>query len=445
MEGSKWNTPIDAEVVSRKITESGLTQLGKVGIRELVRLVHEIEQETGARYIKMEMGVPGLPAPKVGIEAQVEALRAGVASKYGVIDGLPALKKEASRFAKLFLDIDLHESGCIPTIGAMQGGFLAFMVANRNNRHRKGTLFIDPGFPVQKLQCKALGHEYGSFDVYDYRGDKLRPKLESYLKTGEVSSMLYSNPNNPAWICFTDEELRTIGELSREYDVTVIEDLAYFGMDFRRDYSQPGKPPFQPTVAHYTDNYILLLSTSKAFSYAGERLGVMMVSDHLFSRRYPDLLRYYTTDKFGHALVYGALYTLTAGAGHSAQYAVAAMLKAVNDGEYNFVEGVREYEKRASIMKRHFVENGFRIVYDTDLDTPIGDGFYFTLSYPGMSGDELAEELLYYGISAIGLETTGSERTEGLRACVSQFSLDQESDLAERLQRFRADHPTAEN
>ncbi len=441
MKGRDRNTPIDAEVVRRKIEESGITHMGKAAIRELVRLVHEIEQETGDRFIKMEMGVPGLPSPGVGIEAQIAALRSGVASKYAVIDGLPALKREASRFAKLFLNIDLAPAGCVPTVGAMQGGFLAFMVANRNNHNRKGTLFIDPGFPVQKQQCEVLGHEYESFDVYHFRGEKLRAKLESYLRTGEVSSILYSNPNNPTWICLTDEELRTIGELSQQYDVTVIEDLAYVGMDFRHDYSQPGRAPYQPTVAHYTDNYVLLLSTSKAFSYAGERLGVMMVSNALFNRRYPDLLRYYTSDKFGHALVYGALYTLTAGAGHSAQHAVAEMLKAVNDGRYNFVEGVREYEQRAAIMKRLFVENGFQIVYDSDLDTPIADGFYFTLAYPGLKGDELAEELLYYGISAIGLETTGSEHTDGLRACVSQFSMDQEPDLTERLRRFHEDHP----
>ena len=66
-----------------------------------------------------------------------------------------------------------------------------------------------------------------------------------------------------------------------------------------------------------------------------------------------------------------------------------------------------------------FLENGFRIVYDKDLDVPIGDGFYFTFSYPGFSGDELLEEMIYYGISAITLDITGSQRKEGIRACVS--------------------------
>ncbi|MGC9313434.1 MAG: aminotransferase class I/II-fold pyridoxal phosphate-dependent enzyme [Sediminispirochaetaceae bacterium] len=440
MEGKK-NTPINAEVVSRKIKESGLADMGQASIREIVRLVFDIEAETGDKYIRMEMGVPGLPSPEIGINAQIEALKKGVASKYAMIDGLPELKQETARFAKLFLDIDVSPESCLPTVGSMQGGFATFLVANRNNHNRKGTLFIDPGFPVQKMQCKAIGHEFETFDVYHHRGPKLREKLESYLKTGLISSIMYSNPNNPTWICLTDEELRIIGDLSKQYDVTIIEDLAYFAMDFRHDYSQPGKAPYQPTVAHYTDNYVLMLSTSKAFSYAGERLGMLIVSDALFNRRYPDLLRYYTSDKFGHALIYGALYTLTSGTGHSAQYAVAAMLKAVNDGQYNFVEGVKEYGERARIMKRLFIDNGFQIVYDKDEDKPIADGFYFTFSYPGFTGGELVEALLYYGISAISLEITGSDHSEGLRACVSQFQLSDEKVLEERLRRFHEDHP----
>ena len=66
-----------------------------------------------------------------------------------------------------------------------------------------------------------------------------------------------------------------------------------------------------------------------------------------------------------------------------------------------------------------FTDNGFSIVYDKDEDQPIADGFYFTFSYPGFSGEELLEEMIYYGISAIALSITGSLRLEGIRACVS--------------------------
>jgi aspartate/methionine/tyrosine aminotransferase len=435
------NTPIDEKTVSKAIISSGITDLGHASIREIVKLVNILIKETGVEFIRMEMGVPGLPSAAVGVKAEIEALQKGVASDYPDIEGLPGLKTEAARFVKLFLDLDVSSSCCVPTGGAMMGGMASFMVANRNDRTKEGTLFIDPGFPVQKTQTRILGQDYRAFDVYNYRGEKLGPKLESILKCGKVSTILYSNPNNPSWICFTEEELSTIGKLARKYDAIVIEDLAYFGMDFRSDYSVPGVPPFQPTVARYCDDYILLISSSKIFSYAGQRIGLMVMSDHIYNRRYPDLLRYYSSDIFGRAMIFGALYALSSGVAHSAQYGFAAILKAVNDGIYNFVENTKVYGLKAAIMKDLFISNDFRIVYDRDIDKPLADGFYFTISYPGYSGGELLKELLSYGIAAITLNITGSERHEGLRACVSQVRKKQLPLLEERLKLFRENHP----
>jgi len=434
------NLPITRDLVQRITSEIGIPKPGRASIREIVNLVNHIEKESGIRFIRMEMGVPGLKPPDIAINAEIEALKKGVAAIYPPIEGVASLKEETSRFLKLFLDIDLKPSGCIPTCGSMEGSCVGFLTVNRTDRNKEGTLFIDPGFPVHKQQCHVLGHNFESFDIYEYRGKKLRPKLESYLATGKISSLLYSNPNNPSWICFNEEELQIIGELADKYDVIVLEDLAYFGMDFRHDISVPGKPPFQPTVAKYTDNYILLVSTSKVFSYAGQRIAMMAVSDKLFNRRYPDLKRYYTSEVLGHTIIYGALYALTAGASHSAQIGIAAILKEVNDGNYNLLDDVRQYGDRAHVMKNLFTSNGFHIVYDRDLDVPVADGFYFTISYPGFTGAELLEELLFYGISAITLDITGSARSEGLRACVSQINPKLFPLLEERLKHFNRDH-----
>jgi len=432
----KKKTPIDTSVVKNRLEQSGLEKVGLASIREIVRLVNEIEKETGEKYVRMEMGVPGLPPAQVGIEGEIAALKKGVASKYPMIEGVDILKKEISRFVKNFINIDISEKNCIPTVGSMQGGFASFLVSCRRDIKKDTTLFIDPGFPVQKMQHKVLGLKYDTFDVYNYRGDKLKAKLEEYLSKGNISTILYSNPNNPSWICFTEKELQVIGELATKYDVVVMEDLAYFAMDFRKDLSKPGVAPYQSTVANYTDNYILLISSSKSFSYAGQRIGMMVISDELFKRRFPDLKRFYKTDEFGYSMVYGAIYSLSSGTSHSAQYGLAAILKAVNDGDFNFIDEVKEYGERAKIMKKIFTDNGFEIVYDMDENEPLADGFYFTFSYPGMDGTELLEELLYYGISGIALATTGSERTEGMRACVSQIQRSQFKDLEDRLRAF---------
>jgi hypothetical protein len=167
---------------------------------------------------------------------------------------------------------------------------------------------------------------------------------------------------------------------------------------------------------------------------------MMAISDHLFERSYPDLLRYYSTDKFGHSAIFGALYGLSAGVTHSVQYGLAALIKAVNDGEYKYTDDVREYGEKAKEMKKMFLTNGFEIVYDRDLDEPLADGFYFTICYPGMPGETLIEELLRYGISAISLMTTGSKRCDGLRACVSLVPRTQFPELNTRLKQFNEDH-----
>lgn len=435
------NIPISEEVIESLKEATGVLSPGTASIREVVALVNRIERETGVSFVRMEMGVPGLPTPAIGTDAEIEAIRNGVGSLYPDITGLRSLKEEASRFIRLFLNINLSPTGCIPTVGSMMGSMICFLVANRNDRTKEGSLFIDPGFPVQKQQVKMLGHDYFSFDIYNHRGPKLRAKLESILETGKVSSLIYSNPNNPTWICLTEEELSIIGELCRKYDVIVIEDLAYFGMDFRKDYLNPGEPPFQPTVARYADDYVLLISSSKIFSYAGQRIAIMAISDHLFNRSYPDLLRYYSSDRFGHSVIFGALYGISAGVTHSVQYGFSALLKAVNDGTYRFRDDIIEYGEKAKIMKELFTGNGFTITYDKDLDEPIADGFYFTISYPGMTASELIDALIPFGISAITLNTTGSERKDGLRACVSQVPRSLFGDLEYRLKCFRKKYP----
>lgn len=429
------NTPVDYKTAQEVIESYHLPDFGKATIREVVAIATELEQRTGTEFIHMEMGVPGLKPAEVGVKAEIAALEQGVASIYPNINGLPELKKQASRFVKAFINVDVSPEGCVPVTGSMQGTFASFMVSCQCTEGKDTILFIDPGFPVQKQQITVMGYRYASFDVYEYRGEKLRGILEEFLSKGNIAALIYSNPNNPAWFCLSEEELQIVAEVANKYDVIVIEDLAYFAMDFRKDLSKPFEPPFQPTIARYTDNYIMQISGSKAFSYAGQRIGVTVISDKLYHRAYPGLTKRYGGGTFGTVYVHRVLYALSSGTSHSAQYALAAMFKAAADGTFDFVSEIREYGRRAEKLKKIFTNHGFRIVYDHDLDKPIADGFYFTITYPGMTGGELMKELMYYGVSAISLSTTGSKQ-EGLRACTSFIKDNQYTLLDERLKLF---------
>ena len=432
--------PIKKEIVDRLISELGIVDFAKATIREVKQVAAKAEQASGVEFIKMEMGIPGLPAAQVGVDAQIKALQDGIAHSYPDIQGAPLLKQEASRFVQAFIGVDVAPECCVPVSGSMQGTFASFLTCSQCDPKKDTVLFIDPGFPVQKMQLQVMGVKYETFDVYDFRGEKLGPKLESYLRQGNICAIVYSNPNNPSWICLNEAELQAIGLLATKYDAVVMEDLAYFAMDFRKNLSTPFQPPYQATVARYTDNYMLLISGSKAFSYAGERIGVVCISNHLFHRHFDALARRYEGLPFGLVFSTRMLYALSSGTSHSAQYALAAMLKAASDGTYDFRREVSVYGERAHKLKEIFLRHGFTIVYDKDLDEPIADGFYFTIGYPGLTSGQLAHELMYYGVSAICLVTTGSHQ-EGLRVCTSFIEDHQYAQLDERMALFAAAHP----
>ena len=436
--------PLDKHIVDSICYRFGLRnfhELGNASIRQLVGVVKHIEQSLGVEFVNMAIGEPGLPADMIGIEAEHQALLNGCASHYPNILGIPEVKKWGSEFVRAFINLQRPPECILPTVGSMQAAFALNMMLTQLQPGKDTILFLDPCFPVQKMQCRVIGTRVEAFDVADFRGDKLHDELERHLQTGRIAGILYSNPNNPTWSCLTDDELRTIGELATQYDAIVLEDLAYLNMDFRDpNRGNPYTAPYQPSVGHYTHNCIQLISCSKIFSYAGQRAAFVAIDPELGKRVYPALgERLKNNGELLHSFSYSFLYVLSSGVCHSVQYGMAAMLQAACEGKLRYVETTREYALRAKSIKEIMTRNGFHIVYDTDADgQPVGDGFFFTFGYKDWTGQQLVNKLIYYGVSAIALESTGAKR-EGMRGCASTIREDQYEQLEERLRKFNED------
>ncbi|MGL4851519.1 MAG: aminotransferase class I/II-fold pyridoxal phosphate-dependent enzyme [Phocaeicola sp.] len=429
------------ELVAEAAEKLHIADLQNATIGEALLIAQHLEKTTGVPFIRMDQGSPSLPANHFGVTAEKAALDQGIANSYPPAGGIPQLKSAASEFVKAFMNIDISPRNCLPTTGSVAGSFGSFLAVSQCTPGKDKILFIDPGFPIQKSQLRVLGIGWEEFDIHNHRGEALRDKLESYLKQGNIAGIVYSNPNNPAWICLEESELAIIGELATKYDTIILEDLAYFCMDSRVDLSIPYQAPYPPTVARYTDNYILMLSASKIFSYAGQRIALTCVSNKLFERHYPALAeRYGNSGLFGASFTAAIMYMITSGCTVSTQYGFAEMLRKATAGEINFIQDTKAYAERAERMKEIFTKHGFHIVYDYDVTQPVGDGFFFTLGYGTMRSGELMRELLCYGVSSISLATTGSDQ-QGVRACTSRMTDALYPALEERMKGFAIDHP----
>jgi len=429
------------ELVEDVCAKNNVGDLGNASIMDCAKIAGILSKQTGIPFVRMDLGSPCFDPNLVGREAEKAALDAGIGSKYLSTEGLPELKEAAAEFCKAFLNTELPSYCFVPTTGSMLGSFASFVALTQKDPSKNKILIFEPSFSANKMQTAILDINWTGLQIADYRGAGLEAKLEEILSQGGYAALMYSNPNNPSFMCLTESELQIIAKVARKYGVTVIEDLAYFCMDNRtKEFAFPYQEPYTPTISHYCDNYILLISASKIFSYAGQRIAVMVVSPELFNSKSEALAkRYATTGVFGNTLCGKILDMITSGCTASTQYGLAAMFRACCEGRINFIQETKAYAQRSAKLKEIFLAHGFTITYDKDIDRNIADGFFFTVSYPGFSSSELMSELIYYGASTISLNNMGAQRA-GVRICSSGVKEDQFDLLSQRMTEFQKDH-----
>ena len=157
--------------------EMKVADLQNATIGDVLLVASRLEEQTGIPFIRMDQGSPGLPANKVGIEAEKRALDAGLGAQYPAAAGVPELKEAASRFVKAFIDIDISPRACVPTTGSVAASFGAFIACN-------------PRFPgraasgkIRKLYGKRRHCSRGLFQSEQSRMDMFgRRRTEDYRR-----------------------------------------------------------------------------------------------------------------------------------------------------------------------------------------------------------------------------------------------------------------------
>ena len=218
--------PLDSLIIDKLIDENNL-DLKFISIRELNRLVDNLSDKLSTEFLRFEFGIPGLKANRMGPEEEIKVLteNQSLPSTYPPFDGITRLKQATAVFCKKFMNIDVSPENCLPTVGAMHGCFISQAISARRKENADTILFLDPGFPVNKLQAKFLGLNVESVDLYDHRGEKLLERLEKSFLTGKIGGVIWSSPNNPSWICLKEKELEGMGKLLTQYDVIELKTL----------------------------------------------------------------------------------------------------------------------------------------------------------------------------------------------------------------------------
>ena len=69
------NIPFDRALVDEIVAKNKIKSVGAASIREVKKIIDDVEAATGEKFVRMEMGIPGLPAVQIGVDAEIEALK----------------------------------------------------------------------------------------------------------------------------------------------------------------------------------------------------------------------------------------------------------------------------------------------------------------------------------------------------------------------------------
>jgi len=368
------------------------------------QVLQEIEKKSGVAGVPLHMGSPGLPAPEVIKEAQIEAIRQGLDATY-CLEGDAGLMAELARYFRQRIGVEVDEDNVIVVNGGMEAvAFAVDVLGHRDERRR--VAFVTPGFTQTYERLKECG--LVPVEVPKEQGGReFIQRLRDTVRKVQASLIVLSDPNNPTGGVLSDEELQGLAEICNDPALEVIcaVDDAYLELNYT-----------PRTIRHLlllTEQALSLWSASKVYSQAGNRIGAILGRPNLLRRKYPRL-----EERFGVTSVAGALKKLRHNANVSpnypAQVGVAAGLRYDNEQGYVLCQQVREvYRRRLEELQKICLRYGFELLYAP------GGALYLAVDHPrAEDGDDLALRLLRVGVSSVPLHIfLGPKR--GVRLSVS--------------------------
>lgn len=233
-------------------------------------------------YVDFSHGDVDAFAPTPGaIEAFSEGFLKGGKQAYTEYAGRYDLRAELAGRLSAFTRTQISAENVILTPGTQGALFLAMGACIGEGTK---VAIIEPDYFANRKLVYFLGGELIPVRM-DYFGAEERneagidlSQLESALKQG-ARVILYSNPNNPTGVIYSEREVRAIAELAAQYGATVIADQLYSRQIFdNRPYTHYCALTQQP------ENCITIIGPSKTESLSGFRLGAAFGSRAIISR-----------------------------------------------------------------------------------------------------------------------------------------------------------------
>lgn len=231
-------------------------------IRKLVPYA-EAAKKRGVHVHHLNIGQPDIETPEVALHA-VQTY-ANKVIEYSHSAGMLSLRSKLVDYYRT-VNIDVTEDEIIVGAGASEALLFAFQS------------IMDPGDEV--IIPEPFYANYNGFATNagitvvpifsSIESGFALPPIEEFEKniSPKTKAILVCNPNNPTGYLYSKEELETLRDIAKKYDLYLIADEVY------REFTYDGKQHFSCMHLKGIENNVILIdSVSKRYSACGVRIG----------------------------------------------------------------------------------------------------------------------------------------------------------------------------
>lgn len=234
-------------------------------IRKLVPFAEKAKKE-GKKIYHLNIGQPDIETPETLLNA-IHTFSPKVV-EYSHSAGIESYRRKLTTYYKRF-NIELDYQDIIITTGGSEAIEIAMMSC------------MDPGDEI--IIPEPFYANYNGFSTQaNVKVVPIRSTIESgfalppiaefeKLITSKTKAILICNPSNPTGYLYSKEELESLRDLVKKYDLWLFSDEVY------REFCYDGKP--YTSVMHLSgieSNVVLLDSISKRYSACGARIGALI-------------------------------------------------------------------------------------------------------------------------------------------------------------------------
>jgi aspartate/methionine/tyrosine aminotransferase len=224
--------------------------------------------------ISLGQGVVHYPPPRAAIDAARAALERPAINEYQDGNGLRALVERLARKLSAENGVDVAGGSRIMVTAGANMAFMHAVIAITEPGDEiilPAPFYFNHEMAIQMAGCRAVA--VPTDDRYQLRLDAIRGAL-----THRTRAIVTISPNNPSGAVFSEMSLREVNALCRDHGMYHIADEAYeyFTYGDARHVS-PG------SFAGAGNHTVSIYSLSKAYGFAGWRIGYMAFPDRLAS------------------------------------------------------------------------------------------------------------------------------------------------------------------